>query len=550
MPKLQNFVAAGVTVGVLSKFSLTIRQSSMASLSLLFVGLAFTPDVISAIYNILIYPFISPYKNLPHSKTPNLILGDLENFRKEEWPGDLQLSWIEANRGAPWIRYNTVFYMERLLISTPAAAHGVLMTHSYSFIKPRFIRSILEVLIGNGVLSAEGDMHKRQRKLLNPAFSFGHIKALIPSFENVVWRLVKNIAAEASDLPKDENGFVVIPIDHRLHESTLDIFFQALFGIDLNPIQNENHPLVKAYQTLFEPEDPVGFLGKLDLILTLTFKAGALPTPRAREVANAKKVVSEYCTQLLDECRKARVKVDKDHPSTDHNLLNILVREGNGLRDQEIIDNMATFIAAGHETTSSATTFAIYWLTKYPVVQAKLREEIRAHLSVYSSECLDSVENPLRYATYEIIESMPYLNNVCREVLRISPPVPITSREAIEDVEIEGQLIRKGSTVFLSAASLGRVSAVWGPDAREFNPDRWNNLPKSAQDPYAFETFLQGPRACIGRKFAELEFKCILIGIVGMFQLEEADPNRDYKVTSYVSSKFADRLNVKLKYAA
>ncbi|KAK9463618.1 cytochrome P450 [Lipomyces oligophaga] len=474
-------------------------------------------------------------------------MGNMGDVQRQSTPGVLQLKWIEANPGVPWIRFFSVLRMERLLVSNPAAAHGILMTHAYKFVKPKFLNAILERLVGNGLLSAEGDIHKRQRKLLNPAFSFGHIKELVPAFENVVWRLVKTVVAESKGSVTDSNGFSFVPIDHRLHESTLDVFFQALFGIDLNPIQNENHPLVKAYRTMFYPEDSTSFLSRLDFILTIAFGADSLPTPRTREVIQAKTVVREYCSQLLAECRQSISHGNKDHPSADHNLLNILVREGNGLSDQEIINNMSTFIAAGHETTSSAATFALHLLTKHPQIQVRLRNEIKTHLPFYNSDCLDALENPLHEATYEVIERMPFLNNVTREVLRLIPSVPVTGREAIEDVEIEGLLIRKGTLVFIYPAALNNLTSIWGPDAHEFNPDRWDSLPKTAQDPYSFETFLQGPRACIGRRFAELEFKSILIGLVGMFQIEEADPNRDYRINTVVTAKFTDPLVVKMK---
>lgn len=154
---------------------------------------------------------------------------------------------------------------------------------------------------------------------------------------------------------------------------------------------------------------------------------------------------------------------------------------------------------------------------------------------------------------YGDVESLRYLNNFCREVLRVHCPgkhpyqrspaccgaaeAPVTSidlhfptlssavtapREASEDVTIQGVFIPKGTTVVSFASVIQHNPTIWGDDCDEFNPDRWDHLEGSSADPGAFAAFTQGPRSCIGKRMAMLEFKIILVDTVSKFEFEEA----------------------------
>ena len=124
-----------------------------------------------------------------------------------------------------------------------------------------------------------------------------------------------------------------------------------------------------------------------------------------------------------------------------------------------------TFLAAGHETTASAMTWAIFLLCKRPDVQKHLREEIHTHLPSISTQGAE--------ITPAIIDNFPYLNAVCNEVLRVYPPVPLTLRESANATTILGHHIPKGTTVVLSPWAVNHSPELWGPDAHEFKPERW-----------------------------------------------------------------------------
>lgn len=195
--------------------------------------------------------------------------------------------------------------------------------------------------------------------------------------------------------------------------------------------------------------------------------------------------------------------------------------ESGGFSDESLIDQLMTFLAAGHETTATAMTWATYMLSRNPDIQKRLRAEIREHLpSLKDKETVTSQQ----------IDHMPYLNAVCNEVLRYFPPVPITIRDAACDTFILDQPIPKGTRVMIIPWAINKAENLWGPDAAKFDPDRWlpsENSPHSANggaaSNYSFLTFLHGPRSCIGQGFAKAEFACLLAAWIGRFEFELND---------------------------
>jgi cytochrome P450 len=195
--------------------------------------------------------------------------------------------------------------------------------------------------------------------------------------------------------------------------------------------------------------------------------------------------------------------------------------------DSELVDQMMTFLAAGHGTTSHALQWAIYAPCKHPEIQDRLRKEVRSQLlSVADGRSVPSASH---------LDSLLYLRAVCNETLRLYPPVPSTIREALCDTTVGGYHIPKGTVFTISPAVTNVDVELWGPDAGDFNPERWMQDGRAnsggVSDAFGFLTFLQGPRSCIGATFARAELTCLLAVLVGRFRMELEDPNREEELT-------------------
>jgi cytochrome P450 len=173
----------------------------------------------------------------------------------------------------------------------------------------------------------------------------------------------------------------------------------------------------------------------------------------------------------------------------------------------------------------------LYTLSQRQEIQRKLRDEVK----------------DLKDPTFEQIESCRYLNNVCREMLRFAPPgtpgradsltiVSITTRIAKRKDQINGVVIPRGTLIFLPIAAINFDETVWGDDIDDFNPDRWEKLPSSVSN-YNYLTFLQGPRGCIGRKFAETEMKALLVKLVQNIQFDELFKGHRVEKTAIITTR-------------
>ena len=210
---------------------------------------------------------------------------------------------------------------------------------------------------------------------------------------------------------------------------------------------------------------------------------------------------------------------------TARNILSVAIESG-GFTDDGLVNQLMTFLIAGHETTASALSWAICMLCKYPDVQSSLREEVRS--------VLPDPRSPASSISSNDIDSLPYLNAVCNEVLRLYSPVPVTVRVAADDTTLLGHYIPKGTTIFISSWATNANKEFWGEDAADFNPNRWLGEGKAntggVDTNYAFLTFLHGPRSCIGQSFAKGEFACLLAAWAGALETRFADPDYVIKV--------------------
>ncbi|KAK3362785.1 cytochrome P450 [Lasiosphaeria hispida] len=484
-----------------------------------------------AAWAVVLYPkLFSPLRGLPEPSGNTFFNGQWAKITGKP-TGIPMLEWVNSIPNDGVIRYLGLLNQERLIVTSPKALAEVLTTKSYDFQKPESLRfSIGRILGMTGILFTEGDEHRTQRRNLLPAFAFRRIKDLYPVFwsksRECVDAMTEAIISDAAKTPEEPGSrpTSVIEVGTWASRATLDIIGVAGLGRDFGAIENPTNELNQTYQSLFRPSRQAEILGLLGLFIPGWF-LDKLPVKRNGDVHAAARFIRATCADLIQEKKQKLARKEL----TDVDILSVALESG-GFTDENLVDQMMTFLAAGHETTASSMTWAIYLLARHQDVQSRLRNEIRERLPPLGT---DSTVSSLD------IDRMPYLNAVVNEILRYFGPVPMTLRESAIDTSIQGHFVPKGTRIMITPWAINKSESMWGADAQQFNPDRW--IPKSEGDKraasggatsnYAFLTFLHGPRSCIGQAFAKAEFACLLASWVGRFGFglhnkEEADETK------------------------
>jgi cytochrome P450 len=334
--------------------------------------------------------------------------------------------------------------------------------------------------------------------------------------------MTEQILADAAKAPvlddeKLPENTAVTEVGSWASRMTLDIIGVAGLGRSFNAIHDPDNELNQTYRTILAPTKQARILDILSILVPGPL-VSSLPLKRNGTISHAADFIRQTCRDMIEE-KKAKLANNKLH---DLDILSVALESG-GFSDENLVDQLMTFLAAGHETTASAMTWAIYMLCLHQDVQSRLRDEVRSHLPSLSDDAAE--------VTSQMIDHLPYLNAFCNEVLRYYAPAPITIREAAVDTTICDHYIPKGTRVMIHLHAINRSKALWGEDADKFCPDRW--LPRFEGDKgaasghatsnYAFMTFLHGPRSCIGQAFAKAEFACLVAAWVGRLQFEIRD---------------------------
>jgi cytochrome P450 len=416
----------------------------------------------------------------------------------------------------PIIRYYFPFGAERLSIADDAALKYMTVKNPYNFPKPSRAAQWMQRILGNGVLLAEGADHVLQRKALTHGFSTQSINDLMPAF----WEK-SLLLGDMWRQQMEDAGVTRKPIEvlEWLNRCTLDIIARVGFGIEIDCLRDQTAPIRRAYQLVFN----FNFASRaLHGIQAFFPWSKHLPVQMNRDMEEARDIILGKATEIIKE-RLDDVK----NNARGKDILALMAKENMRLEDQgreamsfdTMRDQVMTFLGAGHDTTATGVVWTLHLLSIYPKVQTRLREEIRQYMPyLFDTDGRhDAVKLNMVHP-----DTLPYLSNVCRESLRYIPPIPLTVREVKKDCTLGGYDVPAGTIVYVLANAINRLESFWGDTADEFDPDRWDKLPETATT-NAFMTFLQGPRGCIGRKFAETEMKVMLCTLLSMFEFE-----RDY----------------------
>lgn len=494
----------------------TIRPSLLKVLKCLLVLVSLTgAAVLRRLLVIWFKAWRSPLRAIPGPESQSLFLGnfglrfDPENALPHE-------KWISEY--GTTVGYAGLLNKPRLM-TVDVRALSYILKHSETYQKPEPLRYHLSKILGAGLLLVEGEKHKQQRRIMNPAFTPAHLRSLAPIF------LQKSMELRDvwSRLCSSKQSTRVDALEW-VSCATLDIMGLAGFGYHFNSMTSSSDELNLAFQTIFR-----GALKPTIMAMLQSFvpPLRIIKMQRDKKFADARTVMKRIGAALVRERKLALSKGvaedgTKDGQEPGKDLLSLLVKanmadQGSSMSDEDVQDQIATFIVAGHETSSAGIAWCLHCLSNNVEAQERLREEIR-QLGTDSPDV-------------EQIKSLKYLDYVVREGLRLYPPIPSTSRVAMKDDIIPlsngtGIRIAEGDGVFIPIFTLNTDKRIWGRDAQEFKPERWENIPPGAQAlPGVWGnimSFLGGSRACIGYHFSTLEMKYIIFTLILNFEITPA----------------------------
>ncbi|KAL9942130.1 hypothetical protein D7B24_002937 [Verticillium nonalfalfae] len=497
-------------------------------------------------YRVFVYPrYVSGLRHLPGPTDGHFFIGQMARQLLTPGPVDIFLDWMRRWPDEPLIRYLSIGNSETIMINSPAVLKEMQQTKSYSFCKPKIAARMFSPITGHGILFAEGEIHKRQRNQLSRPFSLSNVKRLLPVLQGKARELS---AALGRDMGPD--AAKTVTVEPFFQKAALDVLAIASIGYDLGSLSTASACFHAVYDRIIHQPRLGHVLTFLDGHVPLR---AWLPLPLNRRWLRDNALIRQMLLGKL-QLQKQRVLRRRGGPGErpdggagkenhvpigeGRDLLSFILEECRGSPrqedwdDQELLDFVLNFIAGGHETIGTALTWASHVLSTRSDVQAQLHAEVEA---LYRGKP-EAAWNP----QYAEIESLRHLNNFVRELLRVYSPALFLPREASEDVTLANTLIPKGTLVVIVPAVTHFNTHIWGPDAEAFRPGRWDERgekgePGLARDPYSFVPFLHGPRGCIGKAFAMLTLKVMIIEMVREFgftappgqngDVEYANPN-------------------------
>ncbi|PVG01515.1 cytochrome P450 [Serendipita vermifera] len=503
-------------------------------------------------------------------------------------------------------------------VITDKKAVGHVLNNTHIYWKPEEVRYHLSFYIGRGLVSVEGAEHTLQRRIMTPAFSMLNIRGIFPVFISKSAELVNvlrhKIETENTPIPTQSEKSTELTFDvfEYLSYATLDIIGLTGFNFDFRALpsclqSNSSHG-VKSNASHENEEDNLDnawhVIGSILAQISsptapfpvLLFCKGFIPFLRIidesyvrpffrpiltrlgldRQSGQAHRVQAIFRAIGMHLIRREKQNGVKGRPTKrekeegadlgqGRDLLSLMMKSNMAsnmpadkrLSISQILGEIPTFMIAGHETTATTLTWCLLELSKYPRIQARLREEVLNAFPVLEGDGqLGSEAGAEEEITPESVNALPYLEAVARESLRFAPPIENTSREALQDdvipvekpyMDKNGQMrnyieVKKGDQFLVPFMVMNRLTEVWGEDANRFNPDRWlNPLPDTVHGgPGVYGnimSFSAGPKGCIGFKFAMLEFKVLLLHLIRAFEFELAVPVEDVKRVEVIVSK-------------
>jgi cytochrome P450 len=368
------------------------------------------------------------------------------------------------------------------LVNNPELIQNILITHDWNFIKGRGLRNSRPVL-GEGLLTSEGELHRRQRRIAQPAFHSARLGLY-----------ARQIVDCAADMREEWRTHPTPPtIDsEEMMRLTLRIVGLCLFSADVaHEAASVGASLTEALHIFIRLNHP------------LVQMIGPLRRRNERLGREARNRIEAVLLEVVNNHRREPARYD--------DMLSMLMSSHDEMgtsymSNQLLLDECLTLFLAGHETTANALTWTWYVLACHPEIEAALHAELATALGG-------------RTPGIDDLERLPYTTAVLRESLRLYPPAWIISREAVTPYRLEEIDVPTGAQLLVSPFATQRDPRFW-PQPEIFRPERWLHGEAASRHRFAYFPFGAGTRVCIGEHFALMEAVLVIATIAQSFRLE------------------------------
>ncbi|KAH9853037.1 cytochrome P450 [Lenzites betulinus] len=492
-----------------------------------------------------LFSFKNTLKNVPGPPSISRITGNINQLMARdslEWRNKLRDTY-----GRTTVLHGLLNQREWVYTHDPKALQYIFAKDQDAYEEPV---TGMCLMLGPGLLGTAGEQHRRQRKMLNPVFSTKHLRNMTPLFYEIVHKTRDAIMTRVQAGAEKGAATVEIEMLSWMGRTTLEIIGQAGLGHSFDPliedVQNEFAKTVKDFFPQMRKSSAMRLLlPYVAHIGPAAFRRWVLeliPTPIVQRMVEISDIMHARSLLIFNEKKAALERGDeamKLQVGEGRDVMSILLRANtlasaeDKLPDEEIIGQVSTMILAGMDTAANTLARILLLLAENPDVQERLRAEIVTAVEAEGhGDTLD----------YDPLMALPYLDAVCRETFRAFPGVNLDYRETTRETVLplatpvtglDGELVtaiplRKGQRVIIDVVASNTDSALWGPDARQWRPDRWMEGPvpkevEQARLPGVFSnmmTFLAGNRSCIGFNFAQLEIKAVLLVLLQWFKFE------------------------------
>lgn len=416
---------------------------------------------------------------LPPGPKPDLILGNLLAFRKDPLG-----FYRSCAREYGDVAHFSIANVQVYLLSHPKLIEEVLSRNASNFMKGRVLRSS-RALLGNGLLTSEGDFWRRQRRLSQPAFH-----------RNRIVEYAKTIAQLTDRMMAGWEGGDVRDIHQDMKQLTTEIIAKILLGAEVMAD-------AKAIATALR-------VAREELANRMRF---GLMIPE--QIPAPGNIRFKRAVARLDTIVLRIIQARREEGSGGADLLSALLQaqdaDQSQVTDQQLRDEVMSIFVAGQETTALALTWTFFLLAEHPEQMVRLRTEVRETLGGRTPEFADTT-------------SLRYTEMVVKESLRLYPPSWTIPRQAIHDCEIGGYFVPAGTSVTASQWVMHRDPRFFA-EPEQFRPERWAAGLEKSLPPFVFFPFGGGPRQCIGQSLAMTELVLILAMLAREFEFKlQADP--------------------------